>query len=195
MNSKSAQFKHMRFFATKADIEPGIRLFESRHSVTYVATGVYNAADIPTFASALDIPHLGFSPEELSAGLFRYIVLSCGAHHNVDIIKLDAGGMRYDVNPGDNPHAFLVQFGGLLPNGKLRGGRCYFNSTEPAIHALCLEFAACITGGFIQVRDPLKYPWQLGPEAFEMLKQGRTLETAYNYPVALSQDDIPKRNR
>ncbi len=186
----------MRFFATKADLEPGIRQFESQHRVKYVPIGVYYTEEIPEYLSALAIPGLGYAPEVWSPDMSSYIVLSVTINAYVNVIALSAGGMRYDVDPEDNPSAFMVQFGALRTDGRLIGGRYLFNSKEPDIRALCLEFAACVTSGFIQVRDPLRYPWQLGPEAFEMLKHGGTLQTCYsNDPVALSKDDIPTRKR
>lgn len=198
MKLSAAEYRHVNFFATRADLEPGILRIEAESEIKYVRPGAYCTCEVEGYTSALLIPELGVATREIFDVTDGYLVLPRNEPINVCQFKnSDSGTVRYSVRTYTNLGGFLFHFGGLFDAKKLIGGGCILDQAarSPEVLAMRRKYAEYITEGFFEIRDQNRVLWQVGPEAFQMLADGFTLQTNFQYPVKLTLDNIPKRLR
>ncbi|MCW3094682.1 MAG: hypothetical protein JWL77_300 [Chthonomonadaceae bacterium] len=171
-----------RFFATTADMEPGISAFEAQWKVKYVRTGLRPSLDIETYYSALNLPDLGFAVAGDVSSNTGYYVLPIEANIVVEHVLQRDGEILYRANEKDNPSAFLFRPGGWYEDkhwydGRLIGGGMGTLSAAEDAQAYYRAFARAFTKGFTTIPDVWNQKWSVGPEAVVLLDTGVRLIT------------------
>lgn len=165
------------FFATRADLEPGLVRIETRFDLKYVCKGVYDTADYPVYKSALDIPSLGVAKCDYVSGIEKFLVSLANAPMKVDAVAQVAVGTKYFIEFAGNDHSFWFQPGGTFRQVALIGGSLAPNATVPDVVQLFEKFARDVLLGFTRVKDRRPHTWYVGPHAMQMLRDGVKLVT------------------
>jgi hypothetical protein len=171
-----------QMFATRNDLEPGIRRAEARRKLKYVPTGFYPAPEYPVYYSALDIPNLGTTRSRIIQGN-EYLVYPAEAEVFTRAITQTDGSIFLQIFADAFPKAFLFRPGGWHTNPPdnrkhLMGGQAFPLSDDAEIRSICFSFWRSLTYGFRTLYDDYeRSPWRVGPEAMEALKQGARLIT------------------
>lgn len=164
------------FFATKADMEPGLRAFEAKCKMKYVRQNSQTSPELETYYSAFDIPTLGLATSRLTAGNDAYLMLPIDAEvivkHTVQTNGEHWYKPHWDQNPG-----ILFRPGGWYGDDVLMGGDVGITSTSEAIYAYWRVLGRALTKGFTVIPDLLNYKWWVGPEALVCLDKGIRLVT------------------
>jgi hypothetical protein len=165
------------FFATRADLEPGLCAIDARLSLKYIKGSSWDTSDVPVYTSALDIPDLGVSS---SSSLYNvkdtWRVMSASAEVVIRPVELSAGGIMYSWHDKDNPSAFIVWQGGWYEGILLGGGTCPTEFNPQEIVDLQRAFARTLTKGFSKLmgycNGSNRSPWWVGPEALRERDSG-----------------------
>lgn len=167
------------FFATKADMEPGLRAFEAKwkEQIKYVKTGFRSTPDTETYYSAFDIPNLGFSAGHAIIVNPQYLVLPLETEVVIEPVRQQDGRMLYLVEWKQNPSAFIFRPGGWYENQVLIGGYIGTWGRSEDVLVYYSPFARVLTKGFVMLPDVLNYKWWVGPEAVALLNTGIRLIT------------------
>ncbi len=187
MPSKPVAFQ---FFATASDIDSGIERIEAEFNFKYIRAGYFDTGPIHVFESALSVPDLGSCADWWFPFCDHYLILPEDEEIQVDTIELDAGGRRGRISADNYPTTIMIQFGGLYGEQRLIGGSCLCNSDVPDVTSMRDEYYTHITTGFTEMRAPSGSIWRVGPEALEMVKSGKVLQTDDTYPEVLSVEGI-----
>jgi hypothetical protein len=165
------------FFATKADMEPGLRAFEAKWKSKYIETGFRPTPDVEIYYSAFDLPNLGFSIGHSVLVSSEYLVFPVEADVAVRPVQQHNGQVLYLVEGEQNPIAFLYRPGGWYEDRVLIGGDMGTLSRSEDVLAYYRPFARALTKGFTVLPDVLNYKWWVGPEALILLDAGVRLVT------------------
>jgi hypothetical protein len=168
-------------FATKSDLEPGLRAIEARFPLKYVRAGFWRTPEYTAYTSALDIAELETANDHIVAALQGYLVMLRSAEIFVRSSPQDAGGIHYMIEREHNPQAFIFKPGGWY-EGKLMGGFIYTSQVNPPeVVELCRHFIRTVTKGFVKLLGyydrGYRSPWWVGPEALRALDSGVRLVT------------------
>ena len=167
------------FFATRADLEPGLRLAESRLFIKYVKYGFHPTPQPAVYRSALDIPQFGISSYGRVYGM-QYMALPAHAEVHVRPVPQVEGGILYSIDPPYNLGGFCIGVGGWYEGkmGKFLVGSemgCYSDVKE--IKTLYGRYVRTVTRGFVAVRDRYNQTWWVGSESMIAVKSGIRLVT------------------
>ena len=165
------------FFATKADLEPGLKKVESWLSIKYVQSGFHKSPDVTTYRSALDIPDFGVS---VSGWFYSgpYLILPADTEIYAKPIPQSAGGILYQVEPQHNPEGFWLRSGGWYTKKKRRalvGGEVAGYAQDADVRRMFSRYIRTLTKGFTVVPDQYNCKWWVGPEAMNSLQAGTRL--------------------
>lgn len=158
------------FFATAADLVPGLERFEGAASVRYVRTGAHDSEAPREFHAGRDLPALGFAPSGASAREPAYLVVNRSTAVEVREGSPDMGSRVFYIDQLRNPDSTVSRPGGLHAADVLVAGEiATLGETEAAVelHKLMVR---TVTRGFRRVRS-----FWLGPVAFARLEAGARL--------------------
>lgn len=155
------------FFATRKDLDPGIRSIEAKSRLRYVLMGSFDSPEIVSYQSALDLPDIGFSIHGDQAHERSYLVM----HDDEEVVERQVpqkrGGTRYFVDQMLNPDSLMFRPCGIFTNiAIIRGEISTLGGTQAALD-LYNDFSKTLVTGFKKVKS-----YYLGPEALK-LAQGR----------------------
>ena len=162
--------KRVFFFATRADIEPGIRTIEATIQLNYYLAGLRYSAEGDHFASLLELKTLGLSPSANQSLCDRYLTLRKDIEVKVRRIPQAKGGVRFSFDQRENPTSIVVMPGGVISPGLLMVGLISTASDDPASLKLLRKYGKLLTRGF--VREDL---YLIGKEALAMHREGARL--------------------
>jgi len=166
-----------QFFATKADMEPGLRAFEAQWRVKYVETGFRPSSDVETYDTAFDLPNLGFSAHHSIIVSPEYLMFPKEAGVVTRPVRQHDGKLLYLTEWKENPSAVIFRPGGWYNNQALIGGSMGMYSSSEDVLAYYRPFARALAKGFTVLPDVLRYKWWVGPEALTLLDAGVRLVT------------------
>lgn len=174
-------------FATRNDLEPGIRAFEAKRAVKYMLEyspeiGLFETYPTEVYYSLLDVPDLGIAKYGRSPG-DRYLIMDASTEVLVREIPQRRGGVRYDLEA--DPISLLFSPGGIYQESALIVGELWPCSDEPAAIELYRLFAREVTRGFTVVGRI----YRCGPEAIQFARTGIRLTHDVRSPI---EYDIPK---
>ena len=190
-----------RFFATRADLEPGIRKIEADIPLKYIAHGWHLTPEPEAFLSALEIPEFGQAVDvsyefgdrrifkrDFYSGAQKYLVGFQEAKIGAKFVPQESGRIRYDAETGiDNPQAFWFQPGGMAGDAALVGGCIVEATLDPDTVKLFQKFRRTVLKGFVKLPDYYYENWYVGPEALDLLKQGVRLTTNDFRPMPIPE--------
>src|SRR5262249_54237335 len=100
------------FFATRADLVPGLQRIESEHRLQYVLSGMFECSTPQRFSSALAIDDLGVAQYGHYIGEKAYLVADAELAIAAVGIPQTNGGVLYEIDLRTNPAAFIFAPGG-----------------------------------------------------------------------------------
>jgi hypothetical protein len=166
-------------FATREDLEPGLRLFESQHRVKYVAQFRYStnargepivvphtSPDFQEYDSLLSVPFLGVNRTADHNG-DQYLVTNADVDIPIEGVVQRKGGIHYFIAPNLNFGCFGFQPGGRYQDQYLICGHIGTTSQHPDSLPLYREFTKAVTKGFKKIGS-----YKVGPEAQRLMDQG-----------------------
>lgn len=166
--------RQIHLFATRKDLEPGIRRIERRRALKYALCGMPNAPDVRTWRSLLDLETLGKAAAGNQSHCERILVLEANAELRIRRVAQASGGTRYAVDQLENPISIVFQLGGIFQGGFLICGHIGTASNNPDAVQLFREFSTSLTDGFQKHGD-----YFVGKEAVEFQRSGVRLITMH----------------
>ena len=160
------------FFATTADLLPGINNFEQAVPVEYLLHEMRDDRDSTVFQSLADDRNLGHNTTGSTGGSPQYFVFRRGKVPRPRAIPQRRGGTKYVVDP--TSECLVLTCGGVHePTGALVAGEL-LQPLDPSRGAVELFdiFVRCVFRGFERVR----LHW-VGPHALAALRSGQRLVT------------------
>jgi hypothetical protein len=173
------------FYATRVDLEPGLRAFEAATPVTYVRAGYFDSAEPRRVASALDLS-LGNAPTGAMMTEERYLVLPPGAALQVRPVPQRSGGTRFAIDQLLNPDSVVCCFGGVHGERVLISGEISTIAASEASRALFKSIARSLLRRFEHVGS-----YWVGCEARKMLDAGSRLTFSVKSPVEYDLRRVP----
>jgi hypothetical protein len=171
------------FFATRTDLEPGLRRIEAQYELKYVPVKFYPSCDIAVYSSAIDIPEFGKTPST-HVSIPQYLVFFPGTEINITELPNTKINRPFLIKHDDNPHALSFAPGGEYIGDKLSGriliggAVAVHNNISSEMLTLYQIYHREITRKFRAVKHHVeRETWRVGPEAYEWLKQGARLIT------------------
>ena len=160
-----------RFFATKNDLIPVLRGVEQRVPVKYVLFGHFRTPESPTFRRGEEIPNLGIAPGESHVSCPIFLICDPSLKLKAEPIN---DGKMYSFDQLENPDTITFSTGGLWKDILLYGRFATCTASfSPVSKKLFQRYA-------YHVRKRFKHigAYYVGPEAEEMLNQGKRLTLA-----------------
>jgi hypothetical protein len=178
------------FFATRADLSPGLAAIEGMVNLQYVSDRVYRTRQVEAYRSAFEIPDLGRVRIRVSE---RYLVLprqkQAAFRRIVEIprvrpgwrrstamllaflgIRLPRGSVRFEVWHADHPGSVEFAPGGLYGESVLVAGQISTALSDLRSTELYDGFVAEVLRGFERIKS-----FRVGPEARALLDAGMRL--------------------
>lgn len=143
----SAMAHRRGFFATLADLEPGIRRFEAASPALYVLAGLFDSAELRSADSALDL-HLGRADTGAMVTEDAYLVLVAGSDVAVRSVPQRTGETRFAIYGSLNPDSVVCCFGGVHVDRVLISGEVSTMAASGASRDLFKSLARQLTKGF-----------------------------------------------
>lgn len=169
--------KTTHFYATRADLEPGIRAMESIRSLKYVERGLFPDATPRTLGSALSIPNLGLSNTgDLNLNPF-YLVLDSELPIEIRTVPQRRGGVMYAIDEVSNPTAMILAPGGLHEENCIIVGQAMASSDNRS-QQVYRRLVSCLVRGFMKVDV-----YYVGPEALRLWREGARLTHSEKRPI------------
>lgn len=184
--------KILYFYATKSDVLAVTSEIESKHPIKYVHFGHTTCLRPETFTTAEQIPHLGIASHPSAVAGDKFLV--CDAAKKIqgrqlktlteaDAAKSDfdlkplIGKTRYAIDQLGNPDTISFAAGGTWKDGTLLHGSIGTASKSKRSLSLMREFELEIKKQFVRVKA-----FYVGPEALQLLKNGKRLTAAQQSP-------------
>lgn len=160
------------FFATRADVVPGIERIQSTRRLKYTRCDEYDLSHPPSYSSLLAVEGLGSNPTGKAIDAPMFLVTADEEPIKVQTIRRPGHGTRYALTQEGNPRSIVIALSGLYQETTLVAGKIGTVSEHPQAIALFKYFARELTRGFKRIRMFL-----VGPEALRMLEEGKRLVT------------------
>jgi hypothetical protein len=167
-------------FATRSDLEGGLRALESQRRLKYVPLFRYSTGSA---GKPIVVPHKSPEFEEYASLVGRsslgvnltgdhnsgdhYLVIDAGVEVRFESVLQRKGGVHYFVNQLLNPTSITFLTGGLYENRFLICGHIGTISEHPQSIELYKAFKKALTKGFKTVGN-----YRVGPEALRLMDQG-----------------------
>jgi hypothetical protein len=178
--------KQIHLFATRHDLERGIRSIETRQPLKYALCGMFQSPDPRIWCSVLDVENLGKAPNGNQSLCERYLVMQADAELQIRNVAQSSGGTRYAVDQLHNPASIVFQPGGAFGDGYLICGHIGTASNHPDAVRLFREFSRSVTREFRKHRD-----YFVGPEAINLRAKGVRLITMHVEEAKEYDLDVP----
>jgi hypothetical protein len=166
--------KQIHIFATRCDLEPGIRLIEARYSIKYTLCGLFTSPEAHIWHSILDVENLGKATRGNQSLCERYLVIRENVKLQIRSVVQSSGGILYAVDQLHNPNSIVFQPGGAFGDDHIISGHVGTVSNHSNAAQLLREFSCSITRDFRKHRG-----YFIGPEAFKLQKKGVRLITMH----------------
>lgn len=160
------------FFATRADMAPGIERIESERRLQYVLCDEYEVRQPRAYSSLLEVGDLGTNRTGKAIDAPMFLVMDDAEPLMVQPIERPGGGTRYAVTQEGNPRSIVIASSGLYQETTLVAGKVATVSEHSGAIALYKLFVRELTRGFKKIRRYL-----VGPQALRMLDEGGRLVT------------------
>jgi hypothetical protein len=166
--------KQIFLFATRRDLEPGIRLIEAERSLKYALGGMFLTAEVQVWQSLLDVENIGQASGGNQSLCEEYLVFPKEMNLNIRDVPQHSGMKKYAVDQLLNPASIAFRPGGLFGKGFLIVGRIGSASNQPESLRLLKEFSRALTHNF-QRHDM----YFVGNEVLELHRTGTRLITMH----------------
>lgn len=165
-------------FATRSDWTAVLSRLESQTAIKYVRSEMSQEPHPEVFLRFIDLPGLGTAITGDAIQEPRYLVLQAEAGIFVRSISLNAGGVHYTADHGNNPDSVVFSPGGVnISSRAVISGEVSRVSGTAVAKTLYACFAASIRKAF-EVRGA----YRVGKEAAALKQQGFRLTACVDSP-------------
>ncbi|MEW6303594.1 MAG: pentapeptide repeat-containing protein [Verrucomicrobiota bacterium] len=161
-----------RFFATKADMIPGLAVAERKLGIHFARQMVYDNKSFDDLHSLLNVPSLGISRTGNQASDDVYLFQATKFPFVGEEFELEGGIGKLHIHPGVNPHTVQFTPGGLFGSSCVVSGHIWLDRSHSQVALLYREFAKYVTMGFRSVQG-----YRIGKEALAIYEAGGRLVT------------------
>jgi hypothetical protein len=165
--------KQIHIFATRSDLEPGLKRFESEKGVKYALSGLLYSPIFEQYGSLLEWTELGKNTtgDHISGPMF--LVVPKNAEIKVEPVpQVNSGEIRYALNQKLNPDSITFYPGGLYREGVLVCGDIGTIWKTPASLDLYKRFVQSVTKTFAKIGS-----YRVGSEAERLMDKGYRMVT------------------
>ncbi|WP_108670428.1 hypothetical protein [Peribacillus acanthi] len=154
--------KEVHFFATKADLEKGLKELTFTRNVKYVRTGLFDNKEVPIYTSFSEIGDFGInhSGNHISES---YLVLDQNIELQIREVHQQRGGLKFAVDQRINGSSIVFWPGGMHKENFLICGHISTSSKENISLELYKDFRKKVLKGFKKIGS-----YYCGPEALQM---------------------------
>jgi hypothetical protein len=170
--------RQRHFFATAADLRPGLQRFEDAFPVRYAQTGLFDSRAPTEFIAGASLPNLGFAPSGDAVHEPAFLVMTRNCAVVVEEVPQRRGGLKFAVDQLHNPASTVFQPCGLHQDKVLIAGSIATTGATPAALAIHQLMVRTVTKGFRRVQS-----YWLGPEALALFQAGARLTAAVRRPA------------
>lgn len=165
--------KQILFFATRADLEPGLERYESETGSAWYRTESENgAADLGPLGLKEAFPHLGECNVRSQSQAPILLSLHRDCHASVRQEQRRKRGSLWTVDQEENPGSIVVVAGGVYSSSVVVAGRVATASSSPFSSSLMKAFELLVLEGFKKVGQ-----YRVGPGAADRAAHGARLVT------------------
>jgi hypothetical protein len=164
----------IHLFATRADLEPIIRIIEGKRALKYFRCGLWASPDVCRWHSLLEVKSLGIATAVNHTLCERFLVMGADAELQVRHVPQKSGGIKFAVDQLENPASIVCQFGGVYGDGFLICGHIGTASSHRDSVGLYREFSRLIIKEFQKHGH-----YFVGAEALELQHRGVRLITMH----------------
>ena len=178
-SGKKGKAKAFYYFATAADLTPGLLEVEQRVSLKYVETIFADSDEHSVYSSALDIPSLGCSPTGNYLLDPHFLVMPRDQGVYVRVIEQTRGGIKHALDRIANGNSLEWRPGGLHEGGRaVVRGEFHGNVGHPIVDELFRIVQKRLLKGFKKTKGVA-----IGPEALHLYAKGFRLTTNIKGPI------------
>lgn len=159
--------KQLSLFATQGDLLAVLQEASSVNPLDFAVMGLFDEAE----------PILLDDPGALKP-LTAYLAFGRGLSVAVRPVPQRRGGMKYAVDPMENPWAVVLRCGGRVDTERLVSGDVSTATRDEQAEALYQLFSKAIRSRFEKIKS-----YYVGPEAAELLDSGVRLTSGANSPA------------
>lgn len=168
--------KQTIFFATREDILPVLKDFETAGSVKYIPMGTDISPSYSTFTQGACIPNLGRASHASAINCESFLV--CNAECEINLRSLSSNGkVRFAIDQLKNPDTIVFSPGGEWNKEILLHGRLSTASQSKMSQALMRKFHKALRKTFVKIKA-----FYVGPQALSLLKGGKRLTISAQSP-------------
>ena len=157
------------FFATRADMEPGLRAIEAMKELRYARCRAGNSLDgphLPVYRSLLDVTDFGIAVSEDKFDNFQYLIVEPDTPLNIEAkiygTALPVGGdTRYNIDISLDPMRLAFEPGGIYKERFLYRADIGTIDLTPETAALYRLFSRTLTADFTKIGEELYGPQAL----------------------------------
>jgi hypothetical protein len=151
-------------FATRSDLEPGLRRIEAKRSLVFMLCGSFESSSRQIWNSLLEVKGLGLNPQGDHNRGDRFLVLDRAIRIDIRKVLQPKGGVRYFVDQLANPTSIVISPGGLYLDNGLVCGHIGTASDHAGSVVLYKQFTKALKTGFEHIGN-----YWVGPEAVHLL--------------------------
>jgi hypothetical protein len=146
--------KRTFFLTLREDLLSILSLVERRGPLAYRRSGAYDSPAIPAFASAAELPALGFATSDCRTDEATYLVMPADLELKLYVIDRPRRRRLYIMNQNDNPDSVFLVPAGLHPSGPIVCGECVtgsksrgstrlYDAVRRALRSRCMRVGDC----------------------------------------------------
>jgi hypothetical protein len=166
------------FYATPEDLLLVLEQFESKFSVAYRPTGLFDSASIAVVARGVELPTLhSQAPTESAATGHSYLVTFSDVTPQMRAVPQRNGGILYALDQLANPNSIIFQHGGFWNAGVLLYGSVSTVSDSPSSVKLQRTLSSAIAKHFTRIKS-----FYVGPNAKSAMSSGCRLTIGASSP-------------
>ena len=160
--------QQIHFYATRADLEPGLARAEANRPLKYVLSGLFAGSEFNETNTAAVLPQLGLAERgDVNRQPF-YLVVDASHVVQVRAVPQRRGGVLYALDEVANPASVIFVPGGLNGNCVVVGK--IMVPGDPRAHELSATFTPHVLRGFSRCGM-----YRIGPEARQLWESGYRL--------------------
>lgn len=177
--------KQNHIFATRSDLEPGLRSIESQMPLKYIEMYLYvtgrkdswmivphESPEFKSYTSLLAANRLGINLTGQSITGDNYLVVDAATEIRIREVPQRKGGVNYIVDDQSYLTAIFFRPGGFYQDHCLISGNIGTASVHPQSIELYNNFTRAVTKGFKKIGN-----YRVGPEALCLMENGMRMVT------------------
>lgn len=162
--------KIIGFFATRKDLLDLLGEVESRRSIHYAESGMFDSPELVIYASGSEIPSLGLTNVHSTVLGRKLLISDVGTSFVCESVPQRRGGTRYAVDQKENPDTVRLFPGGQFDKETILAGD-FGTCTDSAVSASLLRVVTrSVRKRWANIRANF-----VGPEALAVLDAGGRL--------------------